>query len=100
MLVKRQLHGVDSSFPLNPCRIDVINRFSGGLSCISCCHSKSLPFLHFCDAIVLQTADSLLDWSKFHGMKLSQIAADPQKLENFNPTKGKAYTVYLVLLLG
>ena len=59
------VNGVDSSFPLNPCRIDVINCFGGGLSCISCCHSRSLSFLHFCDAIILQMTDSLPDRSKF-----------------------------------
>ena len=29
------------------------------LSCISSCPSESLPFLHFCEAIILQTADSI-----------------------------------------
>ena len=86
MLVKRRLHGVDSSLPLNSCRIDVINCFGGGLSCISSCTSKSPPILHFCDAIVL-TADSLSDWSKFSQLKLPQMAADLRKPGNFNPAK-------------
>ena len=38
---------VYSSFSLNPRRIDVINYFSGVLSCISSWPSESLPFLYF-----------------------------------------------------
>ena len=82
MLVKRRLHGVDSSLPLNSCRIDVIYCFGGGLSYISSCTSESPPILHFCDAIVL-TTDSLSDWSKYSRMKLPQMAADPRKPGKF-----------------
>ena len=54
------------------CCIDVIIASVEVLSCISSCPSESPPFLHFCDAIVLQTQTRCQTGLNFCEMKLSQ----------------------------
>ena len=48
---------------------------------------RALPFLQL-------VTSQLTSQAKFCGVKLSRMAADPQKLQKFNPAKIEAYTVY------
>ena len=61
---------------------------TANIALVNCRH-----FLHFCDAIVLQTQTRCQTGLNFHWMKLLWMATDPRKPQKFNPAKVKAYTV-------
>ena len=69
------------------------------LSCISSCPSELPQLLHFCNQSSYKR-QMLPDWSQFLQDEIFADGCWSKKLQKFNTAKVKAYTVYLVLLLG